>query len=113
MEMTVVVKAKNYLIWGNSLCGYGFPNLIEFTTETFSPHNQTKCIQDCANSGNLSQHLCIYLKLLIRETTAMSTVTLKTLKMLVISDVNGNSEYHSIIIIISKFLAQDNDFPAF
>ena len=43
----------------------------------------------------------------------MSTVTLKTLKMLVISDDNGNSEYHSIIIIISKFLAQDNDFPAF
>ena len=43
----------------------------------------------------------------------MSTVTLKTLKMLVISDDNGNSEYHSIISIISKFLAQDNDFPAF
>lgn len=63
MEMTIIVKAKNDLILGNSLCGYGFPNLIEFTTETFSPHNQTKCIPDCANSRNLSQHLCIYLKL--------------------------------------------------
>ena len=63
MEMTIIVKAKNYLILGNSLCGYGFPNLIELTTEIFTPHNQTKCTADCANFGNLSQHLCIYLKL--------------------------------------------------
>ena len=101
--MTIIVKAKNELILGNLLCGYGSPNLIEFTTEIFPPHNQTKCTADCASFGNLSQHLCIYLKLTdkLRETTNMSIVTLKTLKMLVISDDNGNSEYHSIIIIIT------------